>query len=286
MRTLNRLFYVIFLTLCLFSFTSQVVHAKKSKSHHYKKSYKGDYYKGAAVSLNENGWFFGLGGGAAWTHVGHSSTTVPNGSDTPPPTNVDAYSITNPKVVANMQLMLGYRWHIENLCYLPYLSLYLQYRHNFNANLHGTIEQYSLPDFLNYRYRMNYDSDLITLNGKFDLVEFYHIMPYLAGGLGVIINHLNNYNETAFVGVTPRTSPHFNGISTTNFAGTLGAGLDFILTKNLWLTLGYEHVFVSGHLKSGSGTAAWSGTTLNFGNVRTDNVFLSLTANFPQALWS
>lgn len=212
-------------------------------------------------------------------------TTVNNGSDFPPPSNVDYYSINNPRVVALAQAIVGYRWHTIGQEYFPYSSLYLQYRHNFNGSIQGYVQQYSLPEFQNYKYRMNYQSNLLTLNAKFDLIEWMHIMPYLAGGAGFIVNSTNNYNEAALANVTPRFSPHFNGKSNTNWALTLGAGFDFILTRCLWLTLGYEHVFQGGnYLSSGSGTDSWSGTHLNFGSPKMDTVFLNLTVNLPQGM--
>lgn len=230
---------------------------------------------------NDSDWFIGLGGGLAWNHFDESTATVPNGSNATPPINNDLYSIQTPSNSAIEQLNVGYRWHQEKK-FLPFYQVYFQYRHTNEVDVNGTIEQYSLPEFLNYTYSLNYATDLYTINGKFDLVQENRIMPYVAVGAGVIVTHLTNYTESAIPPVTARISPSFQGGTHTSLALIGGVGVDFILTKNMWLTLGYDHVFQD-NASTEQGSSTWSGTKLSLGNVRADTVFLNISAKFPDA---
>lgn len=226
-----------------------------------------------------NAWFVGLGGGASWISL-PSSTSVINGAIVPPPFNQDTYTINNPST-GIAQLDAGYVWYIPRM-YFPFYSAYIQYRHYFANNISGSIDQYSLPIFENYHYTMRYEADLFTINGKLGLFQLNQLLPYLSGGMGFIINHLNSYSESPTPNVTPRNSPAYQGNSNTQLALTLGAGLDFIINQCTTVTLGYDHVFQD-NIKSGPGVATWSSTTLNFGNTKMDTLFINVTTHFPQA---
>ncbi|MBV8803107.1 MAG: outer membrane beta-barrel protein [Gammaproteobacteria bacterium] len=222
-------------------------------------------------------WYIGAGGGASWAHFANN-TTVLNGMPVSPPYNQDLFSIQTLKD-ANVQLVAGYRWQ-NKTNFFPCSNIFFQYRSYINNDISGSIEQFSLPEFTNYNYRMKYSADLLTLNGKFDLIEYERVMPYVSGGAGIIINSLYDYSESPTANVTPRISPGYTTNNSTHMALTLGAGLDYILTENYWLTLGYEHVF-QGSIKSGSGQSTWSNTSLHFGNVKMDTVFINFSMNLP-----
>lgn len=244
-------------------------YAAKVKSH----------YAHVNVESARSPWFLGAGGGFSWINL-NKNTSVPNGSLADPPSNLDSLTIHSPNE-GTAQIMFGYRWQEQNP-YLPYAQLFLQYRHYFKKDITGQVDQYSLPEFVNYNYRMGYSADLVTINGKFDFIQCSRVMPYVSAGGGLIVNNLSSYHETALSNVTARDNPGYQSSQKVNWAGTLGAGFDLIVTENTWITLGYEHVF-QGSLKSGAGTGSWSQTALNFGNVKMDNVFLTLSTNLPQA---
>lgn len=230
----------------------------------------------------KNTWFLSVGAGGA--SIGMPSlTSVDNGSGATPPMNLDTYTIGDASATLT-QLELGYRWH-QKKNFIPYTNLSLQYKHYMNANINGTIDQYTLPGFVNYNYQIRYGADMFVLNAKIDLIERRKIMPYVSGGLGVSLTHINDYTETPTSGVTARFSPDFQGNTIKRLVATVGAGLDYIVTDTIWLTLGYEHTFQSS-LKSGAGTGSWSPAMLNLGNPSMDTFFLSLTANIPGAIRS
>ncbi len=223
-------------------------------------------------------WFAGIGGGNSW--IGLSSTTsIVNGEIVPPPFNQDAFSINNPSM-GIAQVEAGYVWNIKKRAYIPAASVFIRYRHYMQAHVAGNIDQYMIPEFENYSYKMNYEAELFSLNGKVGLFRVKRLIPYLSGGVGFIINHLSDYSESPKSDVTARLSPAYKGNTDTKLALTLGLGLDFLINDTTMATLGYDHVF-QGNLKSGAGQGTWSNTVLNFGNVQMDTVFVNLTVSFP-----
>jgi opacity protein-like surface antigen len=229
------------------------------------------------TNFARNTWFLGAGAGTSWEHFS-DSTTLSNGMPVSAPFNQDTFSIqTLRNTVA--QFDVGYRWANKG-AYFPYTSIYFQYRSYINNEISGSIDQFSLPEFTNYDYKMKYSADLLTINSKFDLFEYAKCMPYLLVGAGVIFNSVYDYTETPTANVTPRISPGYTTNNTSHLALTLGAGIDYILTKNLLLTLGYEHVF-QGSIESGPGLSTWSNTSLDFGDVKMDTVFVNFTMNLP-----
>jgi opacity protein-like surface antigen len=261
-RTPARLFCSI---LCLtISCTSQLTFAD-------------NLFSASSNNLDQNTWFLGAGGGLSWEHF-QDTTTVSNGMPVPSPFNQDLFSIETLKN-ANAQFDIGYRW-ANKKAYFPYTNIYFQYRSYINNDISGSIEQFSLPQFTNYDYQMKYSADLLTINGKCDLFKYKKWMPYLSAGAGVIFNSVYDYTETPTAHVTPRISPGYTTNNSSHLALTLGAGIDYILADNFWVTLGYEHVF-QGSIESGPGLTTWSATSLDFGNVKMDTVFINFTMNLP-----
>lgn len=230
-----------------------------------------------SVNWSAHQWVIEAGGGAGRTYL-PGNTSVDNGA--PSPYNQDVYSIQN--ISTHMgQIGVGYRMG-EEKSFLPFYSAMINYQHYNNGNINGYVAQYGLSEFTNYRYSMQSASDVFMLQGKLDLAAWHHILPYISAGLGAALNHVNQYQETALENVTPRISPDYAGHTEKNWALSLGAGLDVILTKNYWVTLGYQRLY-QGNFKSGSGADSWAGTKLDIGHGKTDMVFINLSANLPQA---
>jgi hypothetical protein len=231
------------------------------------------------VDTNDSSWFVGIGAGIYKNHFSASNTSVPNGVTSLTPYNQDIYSINNSSS-NNVDLLGGYRWHTKN-SYLPYQSLYGLYRHYSNSTINGNVELFGLPEFINYKYKMIYNADLFALNYKINLFELKNFLPYVSLGAGYIINHVNDYSETPTSNVTPRISPDYQGKTTHNPVGIVGVGIDYVLSKNYWLTLGCERVYQNSSINSSSGTSSWSSTALRFNTLQSDIVFLHFTANVP-----
>ncbi len=238
-----------------------------------------------ADATTKDTWFVGAGAGQSWLYSLRGSTTVSNGSNATPPYDQDYFSIKQPSSQTQAQLDIGYQWH-ENKKFIPSYSTFLRYRHYFSTQFSGIVDQYSIPEFENYTYKMRYNADLLTLNGKINLVECKSILPYLSAGIGAVFNHMKDYTETASANVTSRISPNYSSNTAIAPAVALGIGIDIHFTPAVWATLGAEYLF-QGNISSGNGSITWSGTHLVFANnAKMSTVFLSISATIPDGFRS
>jgi opacity protein-like surface antigen len=220
-----------------------------------------------------NPWFVGVGIGGGWINL-PNSTTLANGVIAPPPFNQDRLSI-HTNNTSQFQFSAGYAWESQQY-FMPLKSIFIQYRHYNDVNITGTIQQFSLPEFTNYNYKLIYRADLVTIGTKINLMNVKSFSPYLSPSIGFVINHLNSYSETALPAVTPRISPNYNGNIATHFAAAVGVGLDYKVNERVTMTVGYDHVFQD-KANTGPGEGSWSDTRITIGNINLDTVFASLT---------
>jgi opacity protein-like surface antigen len=222
-------------------------------------------------------WYVSADIGATWSDV-NGSMTLNNGSNFPSPSNVDRYSAGSGDARALLGVSAGYRWQ-RNEQILPAYSAAFRYQHLFTQPITGTVDQYSLPQFINYYYSWGMEADVMSLYSKIDLINYKNFMPYVDAGLGVSLNRSTTYHESAFANVTPRVSPMFASQTRAQFAYNIGAGLDVQIKPQVIVSLGYEYQSF-GHLSSGSGQTTWSGTHLSLGNLATNTVLLGATYVF------
>lgn len=220
-------------------------------------------------------WFVGFSGSATWASLNQSSTTTPNGSSAPSPYDNDTYSINSNDTNSSWSFFAGYRWQRESN-FIPHYSLAIRYLYTTQFTIRGDVEQYSLPDFTNYSYSIEADSESGLLQGKMDVYDYHGLEPYLSFGLGIASNTTNNYNETAYPGIIARNSPDFQQSSSTQFSYNVGVGLDYLLTDRFTVSLGYEYNNL-GKLISGNGTSTWANNDLDFGNISTNSLIMSIT---------
>lgn len=230
------------------------------------------------ATVQNSHWYVGMNAGIMQTHISKSSMTVPNGSNYPPPLNVDQYSVKRHRPTL-IDIQAGHRWE-RSQQWLPAYALALRYQHVFTKNIQGTVTQYSLPDFVNYNYRWGVGADALSLYSKIDLVKYARFMPYVDLGLGLSIPRSKSYRETALPNVTPRFSPDYAPHRNSQFTYNLGAGLDFILTQNILLSAGYAYQSF-GNLSSGLGQGLnWRTEKLNLGKLNTNMGLVGLTYLF------
>ncbi|MDX1837223.1 hypothetical protein DIZ81_06785 [Legionella taurinensis] len=233
-----------------------------------------------ALAMSEGqGWFVRAGAGLGEPDF-HSTMTVNNGSGFPAPLNNDVYS-TRKKTATTVNLAAGYRWARQQT-WLPVLSAGLTYQHLFSNEINGTITQYSLPQFANYRYTWAVESEVLAIFARANLRQYQRFLPYLDGSIGSAWNTASHYRETAFSGVTPRISPMFRHHTATDFTYSLGAGIDVVLTDKIMLSFGYEFRDW-GTLTSKSGELTWSQEQLNAGHYRTHSGLITVTYLFGQS---
>lgn len=229
-------------------------------------------YKNDMASSSGTVFIAGYGGTQRPTTDNHF--TVNNGSGFPYPYDQDQYSRTIHSS-ASAAAEVGYRW-VRDTSFFPAYALSVRYQHIFDDNIGNQVTQYSLPEFDNYSYNWNVSSDIISLIGKLDLAEWGRVMPYISGGFGIAFNHATGFNETAYPGVTPRTSPGFRDYTATQFAYQLGLGVDFKMSNQLLLSLGYDYQNLKA-FSSDQGVSSWAGTTLSSSKFHTNTVMLGLT---------
>jgi opacity protein-like surface antigen len=134
-----------------------------------------------------------------------------------------------------------------------------------NPNFAGTPNPNSqILDF----YRANTASAVGLVNVYADLGTWYGLTPFVGGGVGVARNWLYGMTDQGVItnGATGASGPsggYFSNGATTNFAWALMAGLDFNVTQNLKLELGYRYLnlgkITSGASNCANGTGAGNG---------------------------
>ncbi len=224
-------------------------------------------------------WFLGAGAGAAFLTVDNHQF-ISAGPDWPDDTmhntNVDASGL--------LALEGGYQW-IHNNKWLPFYSLALSYMYGFPARVNGQVEQYSLPEFTNYNYQFKIKTQTLLAEFKADIYQWQRWMPFLLAGAGVSFNNAGNYTEQPLSGVTPRVSPGFSNHTTSWFSYTVGAGLDYIIQKNIWMSLIYQYNNL-GQVQTGTGVDATTLTDTNYDtdrlktHIKSNTVMLSVTYLF------
>lgn len=228
----------------------------------------------------KSGWFVGAQGGWIWPNLSNSSTTVFNGSNVPAPNNSDLYTISkHPSTDQTWGFYAGHLW-TRSSSYFPFYSLAFRYQRVNTANITGTVDQYSLPNFVNYNYNLHLSSNIFSLLGKFNIYQYKHFSPYVSLGIGESSTQITGYTETAAAGIIPRVSPGYQGQDNSNFTYSAGVGIDYFFNPQLWASLGYEYAYL-GTVNTGKGTAAWSNQSLSLGKCRSNSVFLGISYQLP-----
>lgn len=224
-----------------------------------------------AGSIRAQGHWYGNGSvGATFLNVDHNNY-ISAGPGWP--NDLDSNN-TNVNAAALIGLEGGYQWAFDRV-WIPSYSVGANYSYLFPATIKGTIFQYSLPQFENYTYHYQIQSQTLLAMAKLDLVSWQRFMPFLLVGAGVSLNTAKNYTEQAVPGVTPRVSPGFSDSTNAYFSYALGAGVDYILKRNLWMSLKYQYGN-EGYAQTGHGANT---STLTATNFSTDRLKTKLTSN-------
>ncbi len=241
-------------------------------------------------------WFVGIDGGAVWPIL-NDKTTISNNTGFPSPNDIDTYTINAPNVTGAGSLYFGYRWErpsgslpwLKSSAWLPYYSVGLRYQHVDGFNVNGDIQEFSLePSSYSYQLKVS-GFDVFSAFAKVDIYEWKKFAPYISFGIGTVGNiKVSDYSETPINGTTqPRNSPAFQNHSLPyNFMFTVGTGLDYFITPQLWASLGYEYADYQGDITTGNGTSNsiigdWRNESLSLGNLTSNTVLLGLSYRLP-----
>lgn len=244
---------------------NQVNAASLFQNHYY------DDWSSSEVEVITRGlWYFSLGAGGTFPSV-KDNYYVPTAPGWPN----DHYVRDNTDGGYLMAIGAGYTINRLDQDILPFVSLGLKASLDFYSTVSGHIEQYSLPQMNNYNYSYKIHSQTLLAVLKADLINYHNFMPYLSVGAGYSQNKFSNYQESPLNNVTPRVSPGFNQSINSYFTYTVGAGVDYILYPNVWLSADYYYGDY-GYVQSSNGD---NPPTLTGNNFRGDNLKSRLTAN-------
>lgn len=225
------------------------------------------------VGPTEGHWYFSAQVGLNSPSI-NKNMTVNNESGFIAPFNVDSLT-TADKNQALAGVAAGRRWE-RDAGLIPSYLLAFQYQHIFDTDITGTVTQYSLPGFTNYRYSWKYSSNIVSILGKLNIARFYMAMPYISGAVGVASNRTQTYSEKLIEEIPARVSPGFTSKSSNNFAYTLGVGSDFKVNRSLVLAIGYEYQDL-GKIVSGYGVDTWSAQNLRLGSYKSHNLIFNIS---------
>lgn len=168
---------------------------------------------------------------------------------------------------------IGYRWAQDNNLWFPSVNMGLQHRYTSPINVFGVSQTPSVdPTPTSYNYRLQQESWLLMT--KADIYKWQRFMPYVALGLGASFNRISQLfvNSSSFANQLGG-STNLTG----DFSYNVGAGLDYQVQDDFWLTLGY---FYDNFGKNKVGTVYTNNTFTPVGklenaNLHASSVFLS-----------
>jgi opacity protein-like surface antigen len=178
----------------------------------------------------------------------------------------DAFnSFYNPTMSASGLFDVGVGYQINN-----WLRTDATIEYRGGSHLQG-VEQVGIPS-LGYQnadfYRADTSSIIGLINGYVDLGTWYGVTPFVGAGVGFSDNRLSGLTDAGGFtypgnGAGFPTGGYFSDHSQTELAWALMAGLDFNVTQNLKLELGYRYLDY-GKFKSGA-SHCFNGTAANGG---------------------
>ncbi len=131
-----------------------------------------------------------------------------------------------------------------------------------NAPASGGNTQYA--DF----YRASTSSVVGLINVYADLGTWYGVTPFVGAGIGMSHNNLfgmtDNGQVTSGAGATGPSGGYFSDGGTNNLAWALMAGLDFDVSQNLKLELGYRYLNLGKYSSGASNCLNGTGTGTGF----------------------
>jgi opacity protein-like surface antigen len=140
--------------------------------------------------------------------------------------------------------------------------------------------EYGISQLLDF-YRADISSAIGLVNAYADLGTWYGVTPFVGGGVGVAENWLYGMTDQGQVSIagggTGASGGYFSNAAKTNFAWALMAGLDFDITPNLKLELGYRYLDM-GKISSGASNCAngtGAGNGFSVANCGGSNNFVS-----------
>lgn len=159
----------------------------------------------------------------------------------------------NGRILAS-DILIGGGWVWSQLYpadthYLPFISLGLQYQYS-NVDHQKTFidldfklknTQNNGTSLLSFNTPYEFSQRRLLANAKLDLYRWRYVMPYVNLGLGATWNKVKQ-TEPFLITEKSDTVPITTlGSRNNRWSYSVGAGLDFLVNENLWLSLGYQY---------------------------------------------
>ena len=214
------------------------------------------------MAMEFSGWYLRGDVGMALRTSSESLNINPNPLAGAP---ADAFnSFYNPTISAAGLFDVGVGYQVNNWLRFDATA---EYR---GGSQFQALEQVGIPSqtaqFADF-YRGNLSSFIAMANAYVDIGTWYGITPFVGGGVGWAQNRLDGVTDTGFAypgnGAGFPTGGYLNNGVSNNFAWALMAGLDFDVTQNLKLELGYRYLSY-GTIKTGTSNC-FNGTGANGG---------------------
>ncbi len=160
---------------------------------------------------------------------------------------------------------IGYRWAQVSNPWFPSVNMGLQHRYTSPINVFGVSLTPSVnPTPTSYNYRLQQESWLLM--SKADIYKWKRLMPYIALGLGASFNRISQlFINSAMFGNQLGGSTNL----TSDFSYNVGAGIDYQVKDDFWLTLGY---FYDNFGKNKVGTVYTNNTVTPVGTLENVNL--------------
>jgi opacity protein-like surface antigen len=220
-------------------------------------------------------WYVDVGFGQAFdSHLPSTGYTLAGANSNMKPFVITFLLLPRKHLLSeNIILETGFLWrdaYQADSPYFPFVSVGMHY-HYSNAyqkkipmNLNLKVQFRSESEDINITINHIFLQNSLLANLKMDIYRWGRIMPYINLGLGASWNESKQQAPLFNLDDIPKlklllTSPS-SSLQMTSFSYQVGAGLDFLVTENFWLSLGYNYnnfgrVVVDKFLVIGSGSS-------------------------------
>jgi len=174
------------------------------------------------------------------------------------------------------EVFLGMQHHFQNPLWL---QLGLAVAATSNANFSGSIWDDANPEFNNFDYEYSIQHTHLAAKAKLLYDTGFIVMPWVSGSVGVAWNQANKFTIASTISEAIDT-PYYPSNTQTAFTYNIGAGVQYALTQNFQLGIGYEFADWG---KTLFGQANGQTLTNGFGinHVYTNGFLVNLTYSSP-----
>lgn len=144
-----------------------------------------------------------------------------------------------------------------------------------SMTVRGDVWQFASPVFDDLSYSYHIHHARVMLATKLLATITFALRPYISGEIGAAFNQASGYQEIALeLGAIP--TPPFSNNSRTSVAWAVGSGVDYNITRQLRLGIGYQFANL-GSVALGQTTAATTKQSLSLSHLYANQLRLQLT---------